>query len=133
LGDIIAESFLYRPRYSSKKKFLFAAPVSTSTSPPSAMPGTARRCSPQTSRRWALTSFQIQEIYDKFTQWRSQKFGLGGAVGWFWIKSLVNIDFLIYKAKTPFYLVLSSLGWGCVQMPHCTPSGYATEFTWFKW
>jgi hypothetical protein len=28
-------------------------------------------------------------------------------------------------AKTPFYLLLSSLGLG-VHMPHCTPSGYAT-------
>jgi len=28
------------------------------------------------------------------TQWRSQKFGLGGAVGQFWLKILINIEIL---------------------------------------
>ena len=31
------------------------------------------------------------------SQWRSQKFGLGGAVGQFWLKSLINIEFLDTK------------------------------------
>jgi hypothetical protein len=30
-------------------------------------------------------------LFGKNQQWRSQKFGLGGAVGRFWLKSLVNI------------------------------------------
>jgi len=30
-------------------------------------------------------------------QWRSQKFGLGGAVGQFWLKNLINIEILDIK------------------------------------
>ncbi len=30
-------------------------------------------------------------------QWRSQKFGLAGAVGQFWLKSLINIEILHIK------------------------------------
>jgi len=32
-----------------------------------------------------------------FTQWRSQKFGLGGADGQFWLKSRNNIEILYIK------------------------------------
>jgi len=34
---------------------------------------------------------------DSENQWRSQKFGLGGAVGQFWLKSLINIEILDIK------------------------------------
>ena len=60
---------------------------------------------------------------DTLNQWRSQEFGLG-AFGHFWLKSIVILHFC-KNAKTPFYLVRSNFGLG-VQMPHCTPSGYAT-------
>jgi len=59
-------------------------------------------------------------------QWRSQKFGLRVQPDNFGLKALLILKFCNEKAKTPFYLVHSSLGLG-VQMPHCTPSGYATE------
>jgi hypothetical protein len=58
-------------------------------------------------------------------QWRCQNFCLGGAVGHFGQKSPYILSFCKLKAKTQFYLVHNSLGLG-VQMPHCTPSGYAT-------
>jgi len=48
------------------------------------------------------------------------------AIGPFWLKSLINIRHL-KNAKTTVYLLLSSLGLG-VQMPHCSPPGYATAY-----
>jgi len=37
------------------------------------------------------------KMINNLNQWRSQKFGLGGAVGQFWLKSLINIEILDIK------------------------------------
>jgi len=47
----------------------------------------------------------------------------------FGLEALLLFNFVNKKAKTLVYLVLTSLGLG-VQMPHCTPSGYATGHTY---
>ncbi len=64
----------------------------------------------------------------RWNQRRSQNFDLGGAVGLIWLKSSVYIKVLKIKCQNS---ILSSakqfrLGGGWVQIPHCTPSGYAT-------
>jgi len=46
----------------------------------------------------------------KMIQWRSQKFGLRVQPDNFGLKALLILKFCNEKAKTPFYLVLSSLG-----------------------
>ena len=46
------------------------------------------------------------------------------------LKALVILRFCRLSTKTPFNQVLNSLGLG-VQMPLCTPSGYATEISGF--
>ncbi len=59
-------------------------------------------------------------------QWRSQKLVLELQIYMFALKYLLILHFCIKSLKIQLHLVLSSAGLG-VQMPHCTPSGYATD------
>jgi hypothetical protein len=53
--------------------------------------------------RQSLLTFQLVSLFLKISkikhmaQWRSQKFGLGDAVGQFWLKKLINIEVLYIK------------------------------------